>query len=103
MQESMREAARREQEGYDKSMRSLAALEGVTASQFEAAWRIDLEADQQPGRELVERLAAELGLRIANAPEHAKSLDAPVTLQLRDALGNVDAFGGALVFYGRTA
>jgi hypothetical protein len=84
MQESMREAAGREQERYDKSMRSLAALEGVTASQFEAAWRIDLEADQQPGRELVERLAAEMGLRIANAAEHAEALDAPVTIKLRD-------------------
>lgn len=84
MQESQREVARREQAQYDKRMRSLAAIESLSASQFEAAWRIDLCVDQQPARELVDRLAAEMGLRIANAAEHSKALDAPVTLQLRD-------------------
>ena len=75
--------ARREQESWDRSARALAEFQSMSASQFEAAWRIDLQADQQPARVLVERLAAEMGLRIANSADHAAALDAPVTLQLR--------------------
>ena len=83
LQESMQETERRQPKLLDKQMQTLAAVEGVSVPEFDAAWKIDLEIDQQPACGVLERLAADLGLRVANAAEHAEVLNTSVSVQMR--------------------
>jgi len=66
----------------DKRRQALTAVETVSLTEFEAAWKINLNVDQQPAQQVLERLVAEMGLRIANGAEHAAALNQPVSIQL---------------------
>ena len=83
MQQAMAASTLRDQKAVDRLANAFIAMEGISSQAFEAAWKIDIDFQQQPARVVLERLFAELGLRMGNAEEHAAALDKPVSLQLQ--------------------
>jgi hypothetical protein len=83
MQQAMAANTLRERKAVDRLANAFIAMESVSSEAFEAAWKIDFDIQQQPARGELERLFAELGLRMGNAEEHAAALDKPVSLQLQ--------------------
>ena len=83
MQQSMEASELREQKQADRLANAFIAMAGISSQAFEAAWKIDIDIQQQPARVMLERLCAELGLRMGNAEEHAAALDKSVSLRLQ--------------------
>lgn len=83
MQQAMAADELRQQKAVDRLANAFVAMESVSSRAFEAAWKIDIDIQQQPARVELERLSAELGLRMGNLEEHAAALDKPVSLQLQ--------------------
>lgn len=83
MQQAMAANERRLQTAVDRLANAFIAMESVSGQAFEAAWKIDIDIQQQPARVELERLFAELGLRMGNLEEHAAALDKPISLQLQ--------------------
>ena len=82
-QQSMLEAERKERLHYQQSQQRLAGIESVSLPQFNAAWKIDLDVDRQPAREVLADLLSDLGLRLPEDAEFAEALKQPVRLKLR--------------------
>ncbi len=56
--------------------------ESMDVEQFEAAWKVDLDVEDQPAGELLDRLAGELGLELAGHDGQRAALSKPVTVQM---------------------
>jgi hypothetical protein len=81
-EDSMRESARKTRLNHERKMQRLAAVESVSGEQFDAAWKIDLDCDRQPARQVLAPLLSDMGLRLPDDSAFDKALDTPVSLRL---------------------
>ncbi len=98
---SMRESDRRTMLLYQQSQQRLADIDGIRHEMFEAGWKIDLDIDGQPAREVLSGLFSDLGLWLPEESEFSNALEQPVRLQLRGGsrLQAVEAICGQIGIY----
>ncbi len=81
-EDAMRESERKTRLDRDRKMQRLAAVENVSWEQFDAAWKIDLDCDRQPARQVLAPLLSNMGLRLPDDSKFDKALNMPVSLRL---------------------
>ena len=89
MQESLEQAfspeniaARAAEEGRAKA-RQIMDLESIAAADFEESWQVDFETDGRPGGEVLDDLAARLGVVIDRTAADAAGLAEPLSIDLQ--------------------